>query len=234
MKLSDTGLQLILRFEGKLQRLPDGRYQAYRCPANVPTIYAGCTEGVTMGMIVTEQEGEEMFRREIEKFEKAVTLACTREPNQYQFDAFVSLAYNIGAAGFRKSSVLRHFNAGNDDKAAAAFALWNKGGGRVLKGLVRRRAAESALFLRPVEPPPMPQKVDESMSSGDKATLGAGVGAGAIGAGFLADPVGLTSTLVAVKGNGQQLFAGVDIAMWSVPVILGIALVCYIIWANKK
>jgi hypothetical protein len=80
----------------------------------------------------------------------------------------------------------------------------------------------------------MPQKVDESMSSGDKATLGAGVGAGAIGAGFLADPVGLTSTLVAVKGNGQQLFAGVDIAMWSVPVILGIALVCYIIWANKK
>jgi lysozyme len=234
VKLSDTGLQLILRFEGKLQRLPNGRYQAYRCPANVPTIYAGCTEGVTMGMIVTEQEGEEMFRREIEKFEKAVALACTREPNQYQFDAFVSLAYNIGAAGFRKSSVLRHFNAGNDDKAAAAFALWNKGGGRVLKGLVRRRAAESALFLRPVEPPPMPQKVDESMSSGDKATATVGTTLGLGGAAYLADPVSLSSTLVAVKGNGQQLFAGVDLTTFGVPLVIIIAAIAAAWFLGRK
>jgi len=60
-------------------------------------------------------------------------------------------------------------------------------------------------------------------------------GAGVLGGGaLLADPVGLTSTLVAVKGNGQQLLSGVDIAMWSVPIVLGAALIAFLVWANRS
>ena len=222
MQLSKRGLDLIYEFEGRLTLLPDGRYQAYRCPANVWTIYAGCTEGVSRGMIVSEAEGETMFRRELANFERCVTLACTREPNQYQFDAFVALAYNIGEAGFRKSSVLRLFNSGKTEAAAKAFSLWNKGGGRVLRGLVRRRAAEAALFLTPVEPittPEMPQKVDEPtvLSAGAKAGI---TGGGIFGAGILSDPVGLTSTLVSVKGNAVQLVPAGGLSMWIVPILI--------------
>lgn len=234
MKISQRGLNLIYDFEGRLKKLPDGRYKAYLCPARVWTIYAGCTEGVNEDMIVTEAEGEVMFRREIAKFERCVELACTREPNQNQYDAFVSLAYNIGETGFRRSSVLRFFNAGQDEKAAKAFALWNKGGGRVLKGLVRRRAAEAGLFLRPVDPPPMPQKVDETMSAENKAVIG---GAAVVtgGSAILADPVGLSSTLVALKTNTMQLApAGVSLTTWLVPLLILAAAGLLLLWAHRR
>lgn len=237
MNISQRGLNLIYEFEGKLKKLADGRYEAYRCPANVWTIYAGCTVGVKPGMVVTEAEGEAMFRAELARFERCVTLACTREPNQNQFDAFVSLAYNIGEAGFRRSSVLKLFNAGKDEKAAAAFALWNKGGGRVLRGLVRRRTAEAGLFMRPVEPPvvpEMPQKVDESMSTGEKAGAAA-AGSGVIGGSILlSDPAALTSTLVAVKGNTTQLVSGVDLALWGVPILIGLSVAGYLWWTRER
>jgi lysozyme len=59
----------------------------------------------------------------------------------------VALAYNIGLAGFRRSSVLHHHNAGNKAAAGNAFRLWNKAGGKVLAGLTRRREAERLLYL---------------------------------------------------------------------------------------
>lgn len=170
MNLSDKGLALILSFEGKHRALGDGRYIAYRCPAGVWTIHAGVTEGVRDGMICTEAEGEAMFRRELAKFESAVTRLVTVEINQHQFDSLVSFAYNVGEGALAKSSLLKKLNAGDYDGAAQAFALYNKArnGGRdkplvVMAGLTRRRAAETALFLRPVEAPAvpdMPQKVE--------------------------------------------------------------------------
>ena len=66
--------------------------------------------------------------------------------NDNQFSAMVSLCYNIGVVGFANSSVLRFTNEGRLAEAAASFALWNKAGGQVLRGLVRRRAAEAELF----------------------------------------------------------------------------------------
>ena len=192
MHISKRGLDLIYHFEGKLKKLPDGRYKSYKCPAGVWTIYAGCTEGVRPGMIVTEDEGEAMFRAELEKFERGVERYVTCEMNQCQFDALVSFAYNVGIGGLRKSSVLRHFNAGRIEAAAKAFHLWNKGGGRVLKGLVRRRAAEAALFLdKPSdqdEPeieaePEMPQAVEPSPEKPSRTTVGVGAGVGAAGVG---------------------------------------------------
>jgi GH24 family phage-related lysozyme (muramidase) len=185
--LSPEGRRLIISFEGLLKRLPqagDGvqRYVSYRCPANVATIYAGCTEGVHDGMVVTEAQGEEMFARELQKFERGVAAAVKVPLNQNEFDALVSLAYNIGIAAFRRSTVLKRLNRGDRRGAAEAFGLWNKGGGRVLRGLVSRRKREAALFLKPVEQPAepfMPQAVTASASPTTKTAVLTASAAGA-------------------------------------------------------
>jgi lysozyme len=161
MNISDAGIDFITSFEGKLKKLPDDRYIAYRCPANVLTIYAGCTEGVTEGMIVTEDEGRAMFRRELAKHEAAVRRLVTVDLTQGQFDALVSFSYNVGSGALQKSTLLKHLNAGDYARAASHFADYKKAGGKVLKGLVRRRAAEAAMFMEDEEPTEMVQKVDK-------------------------------------------------------------------------
>ena len=168
MDLSERGMKMLLEFEGKHKKLPDGRYKAYRCPANVCTIYAGLTRGVKDGMIITEAEGEKLLRKELNSHEDAVERLVTVEINQSMFDALVLLTFNIGIGAFTKSTLLKLLNQGKYDQAAAQFARWNKGGGRVLAGLVTRRKAEAALFMEPVkteapkieaEEPAMPQAV---------------------------------------------------------------------------
>lgn len=164
MQISDEGLRLIKSFEGYRTPQKDGSCAAYLCPAGVPTIGWGCTEGVKLGMVWTKEEAEAGLRREIAKFETAVMKSVTVEMNQNEFDAMVSLAYNIGSAGFQRSTVLKRLNKGDRAGAAQAFEMWNKGGGRVLRGLVSRRKREAALFLKPVEAPTepaMPQAVEE-------------------------------------------------------------------------
>lgn len=160
MNLSDKGLDFIVSFEGKLRKIDGDRYVAYRCPANVLTIYVGCTEGVTEGMIVTEDEGRAMFRKEIAKHEAAVRRLVTVDLNQNQFDALVSFSYNVGSGALSRSTLLKHLNAGDYARAASHFHDWKKAGGRVLNGLVRRRAAEADLFLADAPPAEMPQKID--------------------------------------------------------------------------
>jgi len=151
MNISTAGLDLIKDFEGYHRKLPNGDCVAYRCPANVLTIGWGCTEGVREGMVWTVAQAEEALRREVAKFEAAVTRLVTVEINQNQFDALVSFAYNCGEGALASSTLLRRLNAGNFDGAADAFAMWTKGGGRVLPGLVTRRAREAALFRTPAE-----------------------------------------------------------------------------------
>jgi len=165
MNISAEGLRLIKSFEGYHTRQKDGSCAAYLCPAGVATIGWGCTEGVKLGMVWSEAEAEAALRREIAKFETAVMKSVAVEINQNEFDAMVSLAYNIGAAAFARSTVLRRLNKGDRAGAAKGFHLWNKGGGRVLAGLVSRRMREAALFLKPVEAPQepaMPQAVTEA------------------------------------------------------------------------
>lgn len=152
MKISDNGLNIIKKFEGYGRALPDGSCTAYQDDlgggkVDVPTIGWGSTEGVKMGDIWTVQQAEDGLRAEITKFEDGVTKAITFTPTQNQFDAMVSLAYNIGLGGFAGSTVLRKANAGDFQAASQAFNLWNRAQGQVLQGLVSRRAQEAALFL---------------------------------------------------------------------------------------
>jgi lysozyme len=199
MQISDRGLDLIKSFEGYHRKLPDGNCTTYRCPANVLTIGWGCTEGVREGMVWTPAEAEAALRREMVRFESAVQRLVTVEINQNERDALISFAYNCGEGALAKSTLLKRLNADDREGAAKSFAAWNKGGGKVLAGLVRRRAAEAALFLEPMDhtEPDMPQRVrateDPPPSSVDAV---ANVTTGAVGGQLvptLPQPPSLTS-----------------------------------------
>lgn len=140
-------IDLIAEFEGF-------RSEAYKCPSGVWTVGYGTTNAVRLmkigpGAVVTEPQARELLRRTLEKFVDGLRPLLTREPSSEQWAAMLSLAYNIGPGAFARSSVLRWFNRGDYERAADAFLLWNKAGGKVLKGLVRRREAERRLFLEP-------------------------------------------------------------------------------------
>lgn len=139
MQISKAGLDLIKQFEGLY-------LNAYRCPAGVPTIGYGHTAGVAMGQTITQQQADDYLRRDVRQLERAVARLVTVPLTQGQFDALVSFAFNLGEGALAQSTLLRLLNAGDYAGAAAQFDRWNKAGGRVLPGLVRRRAAERALF----------------------------------------------------------------------------------------
>lgn len=168
MKISAEGLRLIKSFEGYHTRLPDGRCQAYQCPAGVWTIGYGCTKGVRPGMVWTEAQALEGLDRELDEAEAAVNRLVSVTMNQNEFDPLVSFTYNLGEGALARSTILRKFNAGDRVGAARAFAFYNKARNpktkklEVLQGLVARRAREAALFLKPTaapEAPWMPQQV---------------------------------------------------------------------------
>lgn len=158
--INQAGIDLIKKWEGF-------RAETYRCSAGVLTIGYGTTKAAGVGidpqpgMRITEAQATEYLRLTVDKFAAAIRPAITAPINDNEFAAFVSLAYNIGPGAFRKSSALRHFNQGNKAKAADAILMWNKAGGRVLKGLQNRRAEERALFLAPVTSAPVSHKTEK-------------------------------------------------------------------------
>ena len=233
MKLSRDGIKLILDFEGKHRKRSDGRYAAYRCPAGVWTIHAGVTEGVHEGMIVTEAEGMAMFRKEIAKFEEAVDRLVAVDLSQNEFDALVSFAYNVGSGALAKSTLLKKLNKGDFDGAAREFLKWNKGGGKVLPGLVRRRAAEAELFLTPVgsTEPAMPQAVDApapvaSAAKSSRTVFGLLTAFGASLAGWFKDAV----AQIELFGSAKQIGTGLGLSLATVVfgiTIAGLALALF-------
>jgi lysozyme len=102
---------------------------------------------VTTGLRITAAQADAILAADLAKFEKAVSAALRVPVWQHEFDACVSLAFNIGGGAFGKSSVVSRLNRGDRAGAAAAFLMWTKAGGRVLPGLVTRGRAEAALFL---------------------------------------------------------------------------------------
>ena len=138
------------------------RLKAYRDIVGVWTIGWGETRGVSAGMVWTQQQADERFCESLTEFAEGVRKLCTNPPSDNELGAMTSLAYNIGLGGFARSTVLKKHNAGDYQSAARAFALWNKAGGQVVRGLTLRRAKESAMYLTPDEGgiEAMPQRVD--------------------------------------------------------------------------
>ena len=146
-KLDENGYKLIQGFEG-LSLVP------YKCSAGVATIAWGATF-YPSGKKVTMQDApislataKWMFKETADKFAADVDKMIKSNINQNQFNAIVSLAYNIGLAGLAKSSLLRKVNANpNDLTITNSFLVWNKAGGKVLNGLTKRRTIEAKLYF---------------------------------------------------------------------------------------
>lgn len=138
MKTSRRGINLIKEFEGL-------RLTAYRCPAGVYTIGYGHTRGVKRGMKITEEEASAFLTADLLNSEKAVErYDSVYHWNQNEFDALVSFTFNCGATNLR--ALLRNGRR-NRSQIVATLPLYRKAGGKVIRGLERRRAAEKALFL---------------------------------------------------------------------------------------
>ncbi|MCU0882877.1 MAG: glycoside hydrolase family protein [Hyphomonadaceae bacterium] len=157
MSISRTGLELIESFEGfraRAARLPDGTY----------TIGFGHTQFARDGIVIDRLEAEDQLRWDLRPVEDVVRQNVHAPISQNQFDALVSLAFNIGTEHFLNSEVLAHFNAGEPIAAATAMGAWRcavlNGTTTIVDALVRRRAAEAALFLEPDgNRPPAPTPV---------------------------------------------------------------------------
>ena len=145
MRINDAGLDIVKRFEGF-------RAQVYRCPAGVPTIGYGGTryrDGTPVRMgdgEITEEEAEDLLASHCGHAGRSISRLSTVALSSNQFSALVSLTMNIGSGNFQASAVRQKLNRGDYDGAADNFWQWRRGGGRILPGLVRRRAAEAALF----------------------------------------------------------------------------------------
>lgn len=147
MKTSAAGLALIREFEGM-------SLVAYRCPAGVWTIGIGTTvypdgKAVAQGDAIGQTEAMRFLGYDLAEIESVVNRAVHVPLSQGQFDALVSLTYNIGTQAFLDSTLLQKLNGNDYQGAAAEFARWNKADGRELPGLTRRRRSETAMFLTP-------------------------------------------------------------------------------------
>jgi lysozyme len=280
MKVSNQGLEKIKQFEAfREYAYPDPASDLFRAfpsklwgfkPASeieIPeefrhlsgapwTIGYGFIRGVTPQMRMLQSQADARLRVEIQDEENAVTNACTVKPNQNQFDAMVSLTWNIGVNGFRKSSVLKAHNRKDFISASRAFGLWNRANGKESAGLTRRRAAEAALYLKPVPGivqnivegaipsshagelpgmygevtslPDMPQAVEPEKTMTESAINRAGaIGGGAAALAAVSESV---NTVANIK-------SGVDsLGQWLVPLLLivVVGLCGYIIWTRFK
>lgn len=159
MKL-DLAVELCKQFEGLHRLGADGLIRAYVCPAGVPTIGWGTTyyedgRRVTLDdPPITRERADELLLWELRKVSAAaVARLCPRlladamtTGNWDRFQAIVDFTYNLGAGRLQTSTLRRKLAAGDWEGAREQLRLWVRGGGRVLPGLVRRRAAEAALF----------------------------------------------------------------------------------------
>lgn len=136
--MNQAGIDLLKNYEGF-------RSNAYLDIVGVPTIGYGFTQGVKLGDHMTEAEGEFRLKEELAKFGAGLGVDGT----QNQVAAMTCLAYNIGLGNFAKSSVKRLHLAKDFPAAADAFRMWDRAGGKVVYGLVRRRESERELYLLP-------------------------------------------------------------------------------------
>lgn len=137
----------------KLDKVPVGFERFSGAPWTIGWGHTG--PEVVCGLRWTQQQADQSYQADLARFERDVAILCTRPPDQGQFDALVSFAYNVGsdidtdtiAEGLGDSTLLRKFNAGDVPAAADQFLAWDRAGGKSMWGLRRRRAAERILFL---------------------------------------------------------------------------------------
>ena len=139
METSQDGLKLIKKFEGC-------ELKSYQDSVGVWTIGYGHTKGVEEGQEITQEEAEEMLASELSEYEGYINDMVECDLEQHQFDALVAWVYNLGPTNLRSSTMLKRLNANDLDDVPNQIKRWDKAGGKVLAGLVRRREAEALMF----------------------------------------------------------------------------------------
>jgi len=144
--INSEGLAIIKAFEG-------WSATPYRCPANVWTIGYGSTWEMDGSPItgdhtfITEDYGEALLRRELRHVYSAIRRLVNVPLNEDQYSSLCSFIYNVGSGNFQSSTLRMKLNRYDYWGASQEFKKWRMASGRVLKGLVRRRVSETALFL---------------------------------------------------------------------------------------
>jgi lysozyme len=142
MHLSASALDLAKQFEGC-------RLEAYLCPAEKWTVGYGHTgPDVYKGLTISQDRAEQLLKLDMQGAQSTVNNMVEPQINQNQFDALCDFVYNCGAGNFQSSTLLKLVNAKDFKGAKDEFGKWNKGGGKVLPGLTKRRAAEAELFAK--------------------------------------------------------------------------------------
>lgn len=144
MKTSEKGLQFIRREEGE-------RLTAYADIIGVWTIgvgHTGTVDGkpVAKGMVISADKSRELLSADLSRFESAITRLVEVPLKQHEFDALVSLVFNIGETNFARSTLLKKLNANDFKGAAEQFLVWKNAGGRPVQGLLNRRKREKDMF----------------------------------------------------------------------------------------
>lgn len=233
--VSEAGVRLVKKFEGLHKVGDDGLIHSYRCPAGKWTIGWGSCKGVRSGMRITEAEAEQRLMHDLDEHAKAIHRYVEVPLSQNQYDALTSFIFNVGAANFKSSTLLKRLNSGLYHEVPDQLMRWNKArvDGKLtpLRGLTRRRTAEAALFAMDAKlaadgGDKMPQKVEEAKPkplTQSKTMAGAGV-AGAATA--LSEITPQIEALVPYSDSMKTLFLLCAIG--------GIALVAYSRWKDSK
>ena len=142
-----TALQILIKL---LKQFEGCRLEAYQDIVGIWTIGWGETKGVVKGLKWTQEKADSELATRAQEFLENVLKACPELSNlsANKQAACASLAYNIGVGAFAKSTLARMIKAGNMNNAAEAFLMWNKAGGKVVKGLDNRRHVERTVFLK--------------------------------------------------------------------------------------
>jgi lysozyme len=135
LSLSATALVGIASWEGFVG-------QSYQDIIGVWTIGFGTTEGVKKGQTIDPVKALQRKINDVQKFEGALKQCVNVPLHQHEYDAFLSLAYNIGPGAFCGSTLVRRLNQGDYDAACKEILRWNRAGGKVVQGLANRRQAE--------------------------------------------------------------------------------------------
>jgi len=145
-KINEEGLAHLKKWEGL-------RLQAYQDSAGIWTIGYGHTSAagapqVQKGLKITASQAEAMLARDLGQYEKAVEESVKVGLSDNQFAALVSFCYNVGVSSFKRSTLLKKLNKGNYDSVPQELMKWTRAGGKRLKGLENRRAAEAGLWVK--------------------------------------------------------------------------------------
>ena len=145
MKISQTGVDLIRRFEGC-------KLKPYLCPAGYWTVGYGHVIGngktKPEKQLYTQEEVNELLRTDLVRFEQGVLRYCPVHLTQFEFDSLVSFSFNLGLGVLQRSTLRRKILRQDKQAAARNILKYNKAGGQVLKGLTRRREAEYRMFTK--------------------------------------------------------------------------------------